>query len=93
MGPALGVAPFNLPGVLADAKLEIYNGANLKVAENDNWEPGLAATFASVAAFGLPTGSKDSALTVTLPPGTYTAQLSGIGGTTGEGIIEVYELP
>jgi len=32
-------------------------------------------------------------LLITLPPEGYTAQLSGIGGTTGQGLIEVYELP
>jgi hypothetical protein len=30
---------------------------------------------------------------VTLPSGSYTAQLSGVGGTTGEGVAEVYEVP
>ena len=92
VGPGLG-AVFNLPGVLADSKLEIYTGAGAKIAENDNWDTGLTSTFASVAAFPLPNGSKDSALVITLQPGAYSAQLSGVGGVTGDAIIEVYELP
>ena len=28
-----------------------------------------------------------------LPPGGYTAQVSGAGGTTGNGLVEVYEIP
>jgi hypothetical protein len=30
---------------------------------------------------------------VTLAPGAYTAQVSGIGDTTGLALVEVYELP
>ena len=30
---------------------------------------------------------------VNLAPGAYTAQVSGVGGTTGVALIEVYELP
>ena len=30
---------------------------------------------------------------VNLPPGTYTAQLSGANGGTGMGLVEVYEVP
>jgi len=40
-----------------------------------------------------PTGcSQESALLVTLDPGNYTAQLSGVGGGTGVGLIEVFEI-
>ena len=37
--------------------------------------------------------SEDAALIATLPPGSYTAQVSGVGNTTGIAIVEVYELP
>ena len=37
--------------------------------------------------------SKDAVLLVTLPPGSYTAQVSGVGGSTGVALIEVYEIP
>ena len=30
---------------------------------------------------------------MTLPPGAYTVQLPGVGGTTGEGVVAVYEMP
>jgi len=32
-------------------------------------------------------------LLVTLLPDVYTAQVSGVGGTTGDGVVEVYEVP
>jgi hypothetical protein len=41
----------------------------------------------------LRTGSKDAALVLTLPPGAYTATVSGVGTSTGIAIVEVYDLP
>ena len=84
---ALGVG-----GALADPKLEIFAGS-AKLAENDNWATATGSYFAGLGAFPFEAGSKDAALLITLPPGGYTAQLSGVGGTTGDGLIEVYELP
>ena len=91
VGPTL--AAFGVAGTLADPKLAIYNSAGAIIAENDTWSPGLAGTFSSVGAFALASGSKDAALTISLPPGGYTVQVSGADGGTGEALIEVYELP
>jgi hypothetical protein len=54
----------------------------------------LTNAFGRVGAFALtgPT-SLDAALVVSLPPGGYTAQVSGVGNTTGVALIEVYEVP
>lgn len=90
-GPAL--TAFGLSAALVDPKLEVFEGA-VKVAENDNWDGSLASTFAAVGAFLFPPGSRDSATVVTLAAGkSYTVQVGGVGGATGEGLIEVYELP
>jgi hypothetical protein len=32
-------------------------------------------------------------LVATLEPGSYTAQVSGVGGTTGVALVEIYQLP
>jgi outer membrane protein assembly factor BamB len=92
IGPALrdiwGVA-----GALADPKLEVYNAVAQQIAGNDNWDNSLVAMFDKVGAYRFANLSKDAALVVTLPPGAYTAQLSGVGGTTGDGVIEVYAVP
>ena len=37
--------------------------------------------------------SKDAALLVTLQPGAYSAQVSGVNGTTGVALVEVYDVP
>ena len=90
VGPKL--TDFNVSGVLADPKLEIYSGTT-KLYENDNWLSSLSATFASVGAFALNTGSKDAAITIALPAGGYTVHVSGADGGIGEAIVEIYELP
>jgi hypothetical protein len=90
VGPTLGV--FGVPSVLSDPKLEIYQGST-KIGENDNWASTLSTTFSSVGAFGLTQGSKDAAITISLPAGGYTVQVSGVDGGVGEALVEVYELP
>lgn len=93
IGPTLTV--FGVTGVLADPKLELFNSATAKIQENDNWggAAALSAAFTSVGAFGLDGASRDAALLATLPPGSYTAQVSGVGGGTGVALVEVYDVP
>ncbi len=94
IGPTL--AAFGVGGTLADPRLELLNAAGTRVAENDNWGGSidLKAAFAAVGAFALtPDNSRDAAVLVSLPPGTYTAQISGVGATSGVALVEVYEIP
>jgi peroxiredoxin len=92
VGPTL--AGLGVAGTLADPRLEIIRqSTGATVASNDNWDAALAPTFAAAGAFALTPGSRDAALVVTLPPGSYTAQVSGTGNATGVAIVEVYELP
>lgn len=92
VGPRL--ANFGVTGTLANPKLEIYNAAGVKLAENDNWDATLASTFTKVGAFDLVAGSNDAALLVTLPAGaSYTAVVTGVGGLTGEALVELYDVP
>lgn len=91
IGPALGA--FGVIAPLADPRLEIFSSGGVKIGEADNWDASLAPTFASVGAFSLAAGSKDAAAVLTLNAGaSYTVQVSGVGGTTGEALIEVYAL-
>jgi uncharacterized delta-60 repeat protein len=97
-GPTIGAPPFNVGGVLVDPMLEVYDATHTKLATNDNWgeadaEATMKTAFDSVGAFGFPSGSKDSAVIVTLAPGTYSAVVRGVGGTTGTAMVELYELP
>lgn len=52
----------------------------------------LARVFDQVGAFSLSADSKDAALLIALPPGNYTAQVSGVGETTGVALVEVYDV-
>ena len=92
IGPTL--TNYGVSGVLTDPKLELYAG-NTKIGENDNWGGAtvLSNAFSATQAFPLPANSKDAALLVTLQPGVYSAQVSGVGGTTGVALVEVYEMP
>ncbi len=90
VGPTL--AGFGVGGALADPKLDVFSGASV-VASNDNWDAATAANFSRVGAFAFAAGSRDAALVATLPPGSYTAQVSGVNSTTGVALVEVYELP
>ena len=56
-------------------------------------QPEIAATASAAGAFPLASGSRDSAVVVTLSPGAYTAVVSGVGGTTGTALVEIYTLP
>ncbi|MBL9210288.1 MAG: hypothetical protein JNL92_07450, partial [Opitutaceae bacterium] len=90
VGP--GLAGFGVADTLGDPVLALFAGAQ-QIAENDNWSADLAAAAARVGAFPLVPGSRDAALVVELPPGSYTAQVRGVGATTGEALVEIYELP
>lgn len=91
-GPSL--ATFSIPNALADPRLELFGGNGVLINSNDDWGGQSAISNANVAvgafAFASPT-SKDAALLVTLAPGTYTARVTGVGGTTGTAMAEVYE--
>ena len=100
IGPGLAGPPYNVTGVLADPKIELYpDGAKVPSVTNDNWgDNGAAGTLsAAFAATGAATlkdpASKDSALLLTLTPGSYTAVVSGVGGTTGVALVELFETP
>lgn len=99
VGPTLG--GLGVSGALTDPMLRLsrlVNGVDTVVRENDNWEQGndaalVADAAAKVGAFALNAGSKDAVILLTLPPGGYTAQVTGANGSTGAALIEVYEVP
>src|SRR5690606_26264760 len=94
LGPVLGAAPFNVPGVIANPRLTLFNQAGTELATNDDWgtASGVAAASATAGAFALPAGSLDAALVANLAPGAYTVQIDGVAGATGVGLVEIYEV-
>jgi hypothetical protein len=97
-GPAL--TPFGVPGTLTDPQLQLFrsnaDGTSTLLQSNSGWggSAQIAATAAAVGAFSWgSTATQDAAILVTLPPGSYTAEVSGLGGDSGVALIEVYEVP
>jgi hypothetical protein len=75
-------------GTLDDPTLELFQGST-SLASNNDWKE----SQAEIEATGIPpTNDRESAIVRTLPPGSYTAVLNGNGGSTGIGVVEVYDL-
>ncbi len=99
-GPSLAQSPINLSGVLPDPELQLYrsngDGSSTLLSTSAAWggDPSIVSAAASVGAFTWQSASSaDSAQIVTLPPGDYTAEVSGITNDTGIALVEVYEIP
>jgi outer membrane protein assembly factor BamB len=95
VGP--GLTQFGVGGALARPTLTVYRHQE-RLLTNTGWSTGgvtydLIGAAKTVAAFPLQSGSADSAVAVTLEPGSYTVQVSGVGETTGEALAEIYVLP
>ena len=66
-----------------------HNVLMTQVAANDNWQQ--AANAADIQASGFaPSDPMEATILITLQPGAYTAIVSGVGGTTGIAIVEVF---
>jgi len=85
-GPSL--VPFGIANALMDPVLQLLNGQTL-VETNDDWQAGPAAATIQAAGFA-PGDPRESVIRITLPPGAYTAIVTGKNGTTGVGIVEVF---
>jgi hypothetical protein len=86
-GPSL--AATGVPSPLANPSLRLVNASGVTIATNDDW--GSAANAALITSSGFaPSNPLESAILMTLDPGAYTAIVSGVGGTTGVGIVEVF---
>jgi hypothetical protein len=99
IGPALSAAPFNVGGVLAKPGLTIHqtqNGKDVVLYSDVGWGSSSVLLAAAAAAYAEPVlqpGSNDSELLLTLPPGGYTAEVSGSDGGTGVALCAIYQLP
>ena len=88
IGPSLAAA--GVADTLQDPVLELHD-LNGNVIGNDNWRTDQAQEIISSTV--PPTNDVESAMSVTLVPGAYTAIVRGNGDTSGVGLVEVYTLP
>ena len=87
MGPSLVRA--GVANVLTDPVLELRDVDGALIRRNDNWKddqrPLIEGTIYQ------PTDDRESVIVATLQPAAYTTILSGSGGTTGIGLVEIYD--
>jgi uncharacterized repeat protein (TIGR01451 family) len=87
-GPSL--VPFGIANALANPTLQVVRSSDQAVmATNDDWQVGTNVAALSSSGFA-PSNTLESAVLITLDPGAYTVIVSGIGGGTGVGIVEVF---
>lgn len=96
VGPAL--LKYGVSDAAPDPSVRVYDGAGTLIASNEDWQQQtggtaveVASAAATVHAFALPLGSKDAAVVVELPPGSYTVHVGG--AAAGTVLAEVYEIP
>ncbi|HKP02217.1 MAG TPA: pectinesterase family protein [Chthoniobacterales bacterium] len=88
IGPSLQAA--GLTDALADPVLTVH-GVSGEIATNDNWQDD-AVSAAELETKSLsPAHELESALVLTLAPGSYTAVVRGHDGTLGTALVEVYD--
>jgi hypothetical protein len=99
IGPELGAPPYNIPNALADPVLELHDGTGALIASNDNWRTTIIGGIITssqvrdiITSGYAPSDGRESAIIADLPPGNYTAIVRGVNGTTGVGLVEVYDL-
>jgi hypothetical protein len=84
-GPSL--VANGLTGVLQNPQLQLFSGQT-QIAYNDNWQD--TNPDAILASGFAPSSALESAIRITLAPGAYTAIVTGVGGGTGVGTVEVF---
>jgi hypothetical protein len=89
IGPSL--AAVGVSGSLSDPTVELRDASGNLLDSNNDW--GTHPKAAQIQAEGLaPTQAAESALQITLQPGSYTAIVRGVNGATGIGLVEIYDL-
>lgn len=97
-GAGPGLTERGVVGALVDPVIRVFKGDDM-IASNDNWSAdatsaaAVAAANTATGAFELTAGSADAAIVLNLAPGVYSVHLGGVGGASGIGLIEVYEVP
>jgi len=91
IGPSLAPGSFPASTVLADPTLELRDTNGTLLIANNDWQDNPTQAAELTAAGLAPANNLESAIVATLPPGLYTALLSGANNGTGIGVVEVYD--
>jgi hypothetical protein len=90
IGPSLAFQGILAANVLNDPVLELHGPDGSLITSNDNWKDSPQRSQFEGGPFQ-PTDDRESVIVATLAPGAYTAVLRGVGGTTGIGLVEIYD--
>ncbi len=91
IGPSLAPAFFPAGSVLADPTLELRDENGSLVFANNDWQDNPSQAAQLTAAGLAPSNNAEAAIAITLPPGFYTALLSGLNDGAGIGVVEIYD--
>lgn len=90
LGPSVQIDGVPAPGSIADPMLELHDATGATIFLNDNWRSTQAGEIENS---GLaPANDLEAALIVTLPAGNYTGVVRDTNGSTGIGLVEIYDL-
>jgi hypothetical protein len=89
IGPSL--ASLGVANPLANPTLELRDNNGSLIVANNDWQENSAQAAELTNADLAPANSLESGIAATLPPGLYTALLSGLNNGTGVGLVEVYD--
>jgi glucose/arabinose dehydrogenase len=86
--------PPSVPNRMADPVLSLHGPApgNAFITSNDDWRVPIQNQNAVQPTGYAPGNDSEPALVVSLQPGAYTAIMGGQGGTSGSGLLEVFDL-
>ncbi|MDQ6861297.1 MAG: hypothetical protein M3032_09095 [Verrucomicrobiota bacterium] len=87
IGPSL--RSYNVPDTLSDPLLELHQKGGAVVI-NDNWADALNAN--EIPGDLRPTDPRESAIVATVEAGAHTVILRGAGATSGNALVQVYDL-
>jgi hypothetical protein len=90
IGPSL--TGFGVPNALVDPVLELHGPTGFVTITDDNWRDDPTQETGILATGIAPSNNLESAMDVTLNPGSYTAVLRGKNNASGVALVEVYDL-
>ena len=85
--------PEIVPGFLQDPWMELRTIDGVLILTCDNWRDCGSEQEIIDAGFDVGMRDEEAAVIVTLDDGAFTPIVQGVGGTTGVGIVEVFQLP
>jgi uncharacterized repeat protein (TIGR02543 family) len=88
-GPSL--SQFGVASVLANPQIQLFTSDHQQIASNNDWQQASNASVIAASGFA-PTHASEAAILTALPPGRYTAIVTGVAESTGVAIVEVFEV-